>query len=307
MKTPIRSPLAAALLGLAAPLALAADLQVYVTTPDGKPAPDVVVALLPLAAPAAAPAAAAEPVLIVQKDIRFQPYVTAVPLGTTVRFVNRDRYDHHVRSTPGGPLGSIAPAKEFEFRLPAARSGKEPSADLVMDAPGASGLGCHIHGSMRGHIYVNPTPWVAVTDAAGRAVLRGAPDGAADLRLWHPDQLVAQAQTRTTVAGNGNFEGKLNFTPRRRPAPPPQGRVRQLIPEGRSLLWADRRLFRRQAGTSTSRRPGSRPSAPSTSAPAAATTTRPSPASSSSRPAAWRAAGWRDRARQLRTMGPKRG
>lgn len=211
---------ALALLSLAAQ---AADLQVYVTTPDGKPAPDVVVALLPVAASSAPPPVPAEPAVIVQKDIRYQPYVTAVPLGATVRFVNRDRFDHHVRSVSSGPLGSIAPAKEFEFRLPAARGGKEPSADLVMDAPGASGVGCHLHGSMRAHIYVNPTPWVAVTDAAGRAVLRGAPDGAADLRLWHPDQLVAQAQLRTTVAGNGNLESRLNFSPRRRPPPPPKG------------------------------------------------------------------------------------
>jgi plastocyanin len=206
-------------LALLSPAAPAADLQVYVTTPDGKPAVDVVVALLPLAGGGAAPAPRAEPALIVQKDIRFEPYVTAVPLGTTVRCVNRDRFDHHVRSVPGGPLGSIAPAKTFEFRLPAARGGREPSAEMVMDAPGASGVGCHLHGSMRAHIYVNPTPWVAVTDAAGRAVLQGAPDGAADLRLWHPDQIVAQDQVRTTVAGNGNVEAKLNFTPRRRPPP----------------------------------------------------------------------------------------
>ncbi|MCA0239907.1 MAG: plastocyanin [Proteobacteria bacterium] len=214
---------ALALLPLAA---TAADLQVVVTTPDGKPAADVVVALLPLAG-GAAPAPRAEPALIIQKDIRFEPYVTAVPLGTRVRFVNRDRFDHHVRSAPGGPLGSIAPAKTFEFRLPAARGGREPSAEMVMDAPGASGVGCHLHGSMRAHIYVNPTPWVAVTDNAGRALLQGAPDGAADLRLWHPDQIVAQDQVRTTVAGNANLEAKLNFTPRRRPPPRIKGEYEQ--------------------------------------------------------------------------------
>ena len=220
------SALLTAGLALLPPAAPAADLQVYVTTPDGKPAVDVVVALLPLAG-SPPPAPRAEPALLIQKDIRFEPYVTAVPLGTTIRFVNRDRFDHHVRSVPGGPLGSIAPAKTFEFRLPAARGGKEPSADLVMDAPGASGVGCHLHGSMRAHIYVNPTPWVAVTDNAGRAVLQGAPDGAADLRLWHPDQIVAQDQVRTTVAGNGNVETRLNFTPRRRPPPRIKGEYEQ--------------------------------------------------------------------------------
>jgi len=213
----------ALLLALALTRAHAAELQVYVTTPDGRPAPDVVVALLPPAGTPAALPQPTEPVVIAQKDIRFQPYVTAVPLGTTVRFVNRDRFDHHVKSMAGGPLGSIAPAKEFEFRLAAARGSTTPSAELKMDAAGSIGLGCHLHGSMRGHLYVSPTPWVAVTDAAGRAVLPGVPEGAADLRLWHPDQLVAQANVPTTVSGASTAQAKLNFAPRRRPAPPPKG------------------------------------------------------------------------------------
>lgn len=212
---------------LAAASACAGELQVYVTTPDGKPAPDVVVALLPAGGAAPPPAAAGAPALVVQQDIRFQPYVTAVPLGTTVRFVNRDRFDHHVKSVPGGPLGSIAPAKSFDFRLAAARGGNETSADVKMDAAGASGVGCHLHGSMRAHIYVSPTPWVAVTDAAGRAVIEAAPDGAADIRLWHPDQLVAQANLPVTLGGQTTVEARLNFTPRRRPPPRTKGEYEQ--------------------------------------------------------------------------------
>jgi plastocyanin len=217
---PVLSSLCA--LTLLATLALpahAADLQVSVSTPDGKPAADVVVALLPTGGTAAPMAPPAEPVLIVQREIRFEPYVTAVPLGSTVRFVNRDRFDHHVRSVAGGPLGSIAPAKSFEFRLAAARIGRETSADVIIDAPGATGIGCHLHGSMRAHIYASPTPWVAVTDAAGRATLRGVPDGAANLRLWHPDQLVAQADVPAPGAGMPTVQARLNFSPRPRPAP----------------------------------------------------------------------------------------
>lgn len=221
MNTLPRSLIGAALLSLALLPAHAADLQVIVTTPDGKPAPDVVVALLPTGGTTVPVAPAAEPVLIVQREIRFEPYVTAVPLGSTVRFVNRDRFDHHVRSVAGGPLGSIAPAKSFEFRLAAARGSRETSAEVVVDAPGATGIGCHLHGSMRAHLYASPTPWVAVTDAAGRASLRGVPDGAANLRLWHPDQLVAQADVPAQVAGSATAQARLNFSPRPRPAPRP--------------------------------------------------------------------------------------
>lgn len=214
---------ATAVAALAAAPGQAADLQVYVTTPDGKPAPDVVVAVLPrgMATPPRAPAG--QPVVIAQREIRFVPYVTAVPLGATVRFVNRDRFDHHVRSLPGGALGSVAPAQSFELRLGPARNGVEPSADLTTDAPGATALGCHLHGSMRGHLYVSPTPWVAVTDAAGRARVPDAPDGEADLRVWHPDQLVAQPNVFVQLAGSVTAQATLNFSPRRRPPPRPKG------------------------------------------------------------------------------------
>lgn len=210
----------AAVAALVAGAAAAADLQVYVTTPDGKPAPDVVVMLLPVNPPASPPPLPATPAQVLQQEIRFVPYVTAVPQGATVRFVNRDRFDHHVKSVAGGPLGSIAPAQTFEFRLRAASRGEEPSAEVRFDAPGATGVGCHLHGSMRAHVFASPTPWVGVTDPAGRVTLTGAPDGAADLRLWHPDQLLAQTQLRMTVApGAAATQMQLNFTPRARPAP----------------------------------------------------------------------------------------
>ena len=210
--------------GLAAALALAAAagaaqagrLQVSVTTPDGKPAADVAVLLTPTAAWAAQPLP--EPAVIAQQNIRFQPFVTVVPVGATVRFVNKDRYDHHVRSQPGGPLGNIAPAKQFEFRMAGTGSGKEPtSADLRMDVPGSVALGCHLHGSMRGHVLVSTTPWHAVTDEKGQAVIDGVPDGQAELKLWHPDQLTEQAATRVQVGSQAAVESKLNFAPRRRP------------------------------------------------------------------------------------------
>ena len=207
----------AALLMLAAAGAGAATLRVTVTNADGKPAADAVVLLqLPNAPPPPVPA---EPVAIVQKDIRFVPFVTAVGLGTTVRFVNRDSFDHHVRSQPGGPLASVPPAKQFEFRLARMKGGTPTSADLTLDVPGTIVLGCHIHGSMRGHIYVSASPWFAVTDERGQAVLEGVPDGAAELRTWHPDELVEQPVQKLQVAGDTKAESRLNFTPRKRLQP----------------------------------------------------------------------------------------
>jgi hypothetical protein len=124
-----------------------------------------------------------------------------------------------VRSQPGGPLGNVAPAQQFEFRMAALKGGKEASADLKLDTPGIIALGCHLHGSMRGHVLVSTTPWVAVTDDKGMVVLPKLPDGQLELKVWHPEQLAEQATIRLQVAGEQSAEAKLNFAPRRRPPP----------------------------------------------------------------------------------------
>lgn len=198
--------------------AAAAEVELKVTTKSGEPAEFVVVTLTPSSA--WAPRPPPPDVTIVQRDIRFEPYVTAVPAGTNVRFVNRDSYDHHVRSLPGGPLGAVAPVKQFEFRLPAIKRGQaEATVEQRFELPGTVVLGCHLHGSMRGHLHVTSSPWVAVTDASGRARLEGLPDGQANLVLWHPDQLVAQPAVQVQLATEAKLEARLNFSPRQRRVP----------------------------------------------------------------------------------------
>jgi plastocyanin len=197
-------------------MAQAANLQVSVETAGGRPAPDVVVMVVPAgAAPAPVPAV----VDIGQKDNRFEPYVSAVPVGSTVRFINRDRHDHHIRSLGSGPMGAVPPAKAFELRLGPVQSGAGAAASVLMDAAGSVTLGCHLHGSMRGHLIVAATPHVAVTDEFGRATLLGLPDGAAELRLLHPDQLTGQAPQTLQLSGNVTASARLSFNPPRRPTP----------------------------------------------------------------------------------------
>ncbi|MFL6678667.1 MAG: plastocyanin [Burkholderiaceae bacterium] len=204
----------ALLLALALP-ARAANVTVTVHGADGQPAANIVVQLTP--ARPGAPRPPWTPVVIVQRDIHFVPAITAVPVGTTVRFSNQDPYDHHIRSEPAGPLGNIPPAKNFEMRLAGVSGDKVASADVTFDKAGVLVLGCHLHGSMRGHVYVASTPWVAVTDASGSATIADVPDGAADLRTWSPEQLVDQPVAQKQVSGaNVAFEATLNFTPPKR-------------------------------------------------------------------------------------------
>ena len=213
--------------------ASAGTVQITVTDKDGKPAQDVVVLVEP--ANKVAPKPAAAPVLIAQENLKFAPFLTVVPVGSTLRFANKDSYDHHVRSTPSGPLGSMPSVKNFEMRLdatteapssgndeyktapPKSKKTGTTSFDVKVDQPGPIGLGCHLHSSMRGQIYVSGTPWFAKTDANGVATLEGVPDGAIEVSMWHPDQLAEQSPQRlNATAAPLKASGQLNFTPRRR-------------------------------------------------------------------------------------------
>lgn len=220
----------------------AGTLDINVLDRDGQPAADVVVLVQVPNQPAAKPAAA--PVVISQENLRFQPFLTVVPVGSTLRFVNKDTYDHHVRSMPSGPLGSMPAVEYFELRLdgtgapatsnsgssyggyddyntkpaaPAKKKSGSSTADVKADHAGPVGLGCHIHGSMRGQVYISATPWFGKTDAKGAVRIEGVPEGAAEVLVWHPDQLQDQAPVKVQVsAAPARIEAGLNFTPKRR-------------------------------------------------------------------------------------------
>ncbi|MGM9486554.1 plastocyanin [Ideonella sp. YS5] len=237
MKTHLTTSFAALVLAASASSAsVAGTLDITVTDRDGQPAADVVVLLQVPNQPSPKPAAA--PVVIAQENLRFVPFLTVVPVGSTLRFVNQDGYDHHVRSMPSGPLGSMPAVEYFELRLDAAKTAQRSSsyddeyktaaapskksgtttAEVKLNHAGPIGLGCHIHGSMRGQVYVSATPWFAKTDAKGIAHLEGVPEGAAEVTLWHPDQLQEQSPVKVQVDAGPSTKaaGQLNFTPRRR-------------------------------------------------------------------------------------------
>jgi plastocyanin len=194
----------------------AETIQVTVLSANGKPAPNVVVQAY--VASTKAPVPAKETVVIAQRDLQFSPYVSAVYVGSTVRFVNTDPYDHHVRSTPTGPLGGVPAAKDFELRLGAQVAGSKPkSGEVVLDKAGAIGLGCHLHGSMRGHLWVSDSPYFAKTNTQGVAVIHGVPQGKAQLALWHPEQLTEQPATSVQTSDQpSSVSATLNFTPKAR-------------------------------------------------------------------------------------------
>ena len=206
-------------LAAATSAASAASLQVTVLARDGQPLADAVVTVeMPGMALPATPAPVN--VTIDQQAMRFVPALTVVPLGSRIRFSNLDSWDHHVRAIPpdiGNSTAASEPRRGFELRM-AGRAANQgaPHAEGVVDSPGPWRLGCHLHGSMRGHVWVSTTPWVGKTDRSGVALIPDLPEGAAVLKLWHPEQVVESAPQALTLSGSTATRLSTAIQPRRR-------------------------------------------------------------------------------------------
>ena len=196
----------------------AGTVAVTVTDKEGKPVADAVIVVTPSAGgqprhPLSALAT------IAQDKMQFIPAVTLVPAGAKLTFVNQDSWDHHVRATPAGAAQFTAAAGDgFELRLDGKLAGKAPkSLDVTVDKPGGMLLGCYIHGSMRGYVYVTDSAWAMKTNAEGQAVFEDVPDGAAQIRVWQPDQLLDLPQRPVTVGSvPARAAFQLQVVPRRR-------------------------------------------------------------------------------------------
>jgi plastocyanin len=164
---------AAGLLLVVAAVAQAANVEVLLTAPDGKPLVDGVAWLESRETRAAAkPLAGAE---MEQADKRFTQRVAVVTAGTAVHFPNRDKVRHHVYS--------LSPIKPFELKLYTGT----PANPVTFDKPGVAVLGCNIHDNMVAWVVVVESPHFGLSGRDGRIKLADVPAGAYKLRSWHPD------------------------------------------------------------------------------------------------------------------------
>jgi plastocyanin len=128
-------------------------------------------AVVTLEAPGLKTTPPAEPLRIDQKGFRFIPHITVTVPGGTVRFLNNDPEPHNVYSPEGRYNLGTWPPKE--------------TRDHTFDAPGIYSQLCNIHPDMLGFVVVVPTPYFAVTDAAGTFEIKGVPAGKYTLVVWH--------------------------------------------------------------------------------------------------------------------------
>jgi plastocyanin len=181
-----------------APAARAASLAATVEDPRGRPLREAVVYAVPLDEGGAQPDRP-QPTEIDQIDKEYVPYLTAIRVGTSVSFPNRDQIRHHVYS--------FSDAKTFEIPLYKGT----PAEPVVFDRPGEVVLGCNIHDWMRAYVFVSETPYFAVTDAGGAATL-DLPPGDYEVRVWHPEQKDASDASRVRHRVTGGDDPPLRFS-----------------------------------------------------------------------------------------------
>ncbi|MBU2869251.1 methylamine utilization protein [Colwellia sp. E2M01] len=94
-----------------------------------------------------------------QINKEFSPEVLIVPVNSLVSFPNSDDIRHHVYS--------FSLAKTFELKLYAGK----PKSPIHFDNTGVVVMGCNIHDSMVGYIYVTDKSQYYLTDENGEAKL----------------------------------------------------------------------------------------------------------------------------------------
>lgn len=124
-----------------------------------------------------------------QKNLVFTPHVLPVLVGTTVDFLNGDAVLHNV----------FSPDKCCQqFNLGSWPQGT--SRSYTFKSRCMATLLCRVHPEMEGFVAVVPTPWFAVTDNAGAYDIKGVPDGAYTVKVWH-SKFKTEASKPVTVAG----------------------------------------------------------------------------------------------------------
>jgi plastocyanin len=220
-RAPIAIKLWAAVFVFATSIATAGTLSVQVIDKAGKPLPDAVVTLLPSNKNSKPQIPLPMQATIAQEKMQFLPAVSLVAVGAKINFTNNDSWNHHVRGySADATQVDVAKSSGFALLLEGKSDGKKPaSKEVTMEKAGVLGatlLGCFIHSSMRGYIFVSDSPWAAKTNAEGVAVFPDAPAGPAQLKVWQADQLIEPAPAPLEIAnGNTRHVIQLQVTARR--------------------------------------------------------------------------------------------
>lgn len=205
------------------PLAAADDTVILqIRDQEGNPLPDAVVEVLQGGGSGTGGpeiGQRTDRIVMDQVDKRFVPQLLVVQQGQQVHFPNSDDIRHHVYS--------FSPAKPFELKMYQGDT-QDP---VLFENSGVVVLGCNIHDSMVGYIYVADSPAVHVTDAEGQVTLP-VENTQARLHVWHARQAAGPEERRVVrlsdleTSLDGRYRIDMEIAP-----PEPRNTFRALFSE----------------------------------------------------------------------------
>ena len=110
---------------------------------------------------------------ITTENRTFSPHITVVPVGSAVRFPNRDGFNHNVFSLTDG--------NAFDLGLYERGEGKT----WVFARAGVVNVFCNVHSTMSAIVVVRNSPWFGQPSADGSFTIGNVPPGDYVLHLWH--------------------------------------------------------------------------------------------------------------------------
>jgi len=143
------------------------------------------------------PSKAPETVVIDQRNIRFDPDLVIVPVGSTIQFPNSDPIFHNIFS-----LSKTQPFDLGFYPQHQSRTVKFPHAGIVQ-------VYCHIHANMYAAIVVTSSPWYARPESDGSFSWSGVPAGHYRLVAWH--KVAGFFRTEVDVPESGKVEAALRI------------------------------------------------------------------------------------------------
>ena len=126
---------------------------------------------------------------ITTENRTFSPHVTVVTAGSTVRFPNRDGFNHNVFSLTEG--------NQFDLGLYDRGEGKT----TVFATPGVVNVFCNVHSTMSAIVVVRNTPWFAQPTTDGSFSIGNVPPGEYVLHAYHERAGESTQPVTVTAAG----------------------------------------------------------------------------------------------------------
>jgi len=143
------------------------------------------------------PPKAPETAVIDQHNIRFDPDLLIVPVGSTVQFPNSDPIFHNIFS--------LSKTQPFDLGF----YPQHQSRTVKFPHPGIVQVYCHIHANMYAAIVVTSSPWYARPSADGSFSWSGVPAGHYKLVAWH--KVAGFFRTAVDVPESGKVEAAIRI------------------------------------------------------------------------------------------------